>query len=144
MNLIPWRSKRGRSELGTRELAPFDAFRDEMQRVFDRFFSRGWEDWQGPPGLARLWEEDVDVEETDDEVLVRADVPGFDPGEIDVSVSGDLLTISAERKEEREDERRGYRWSERRSGSIRRSVRLPSYVDSDSTSAEYRNGVLTV
>ena len=91
---------------------------------------------------------DVDVAETDDEVVVTADLPGFDREEISVSVSDRSLTLRAEHdhSEEREsgDEGASYVHRERRHQSVSRSIPLPADVDADAAHATYRNGVLTV
>src|SRR5207253_6272029 len=84
---------------------PLARLRDEMAQMVERFFS-GWpdlfeEDW----GRERFW--DVNVDETDQEVVVRAEAPGFEPGEFDVDVRGDMLTIRAEHKEEEGKEKEG-------------------------------------
>jgi HSP20 family protein len=87
---------------------------------------------------------DVDVSETEDEIVVRAEVPGIEPGDLEVQVEGNLLTIAGEKREEAEEERRGWRHTERRFGQVRRSFTLPSHVDAGQVTAEHRNGVLTV
>lgn len=96
---------------------------------------------------------DVDVAEYDDEFVVTADLPGFDPDGIDVRVDDDRLTIAAERDSEREDaerdaEREGaerrYLRRERRHESVTRTVDLPATAVPEDATATYRNGVLTV
>ena len=80
---------------------PLDRLRDEMEQMVDRYFG----DWpalfEGGWGRERFW--DVNVDETDQEVVVRAEAPGFEPGEFDVDVRGDMLTIRAEHKHEAEE-----------------------------------------
>jgi len=138
MNLIPWRNKQRHTGNG-RELSPIDHFRREMDRMFDRFLA-GWDadlNWDGPYGLSQMWNTGLEMDEDDQYVIVRAEVPGFDPKDINVSVTGSMLTITAER-----EERKGSSFSRR--GSLRQSVQLPSYVDTTDPTAEYHNGVLTV
>lgn len=88
----------------------------------------------------------VDVAETDDEVVVTADVPGFDAEDIDVSVVDRQLRISAEHSEEteEEDEDTKYYRRERSQRSVSRTVSLPADVEEREASASYENGVLTV
>ncbi|WP_313691951.1 Hsp20/alpha crystallin family protein [Halorarum halobium] len=126
--------------------SPFDAFED-IESVFDRMNEELEE-------LSRQFEGefvgdvDVDVAETDDEVVVVADLPGFETDEIDVTVAGRELTLSAEREEEREesdeaDERRYHR-RERTRSRVTRRLRLPEDVVEEDADAEYTSGVLTV
>ena len=86
---------------------------------------------------------DVDVSEHDDEVVVTADLPGFERDDIGVSVSGRTLTIRADRESTTETDGEYVR-HERRNESVRRSISLPEDVAEDEASASYKNGVLTV
>ena len=117
---------------------PFDEMFERMTGGFDA------------PSMSRLSHRafDVDVAETDDEVVVTADLPDFDREEISVSVDGRTLTLRADHdhSEEREagDESASYVHRERRHESVSRSVSLPAAIDEASAHAAYRNGVLTV
>lgn len=119
---------------------PLSRLRDEMDALFDRFFTR----WPAPAewdwGLERSW--GVDVQDTDKEILVRAEAPGFEPKDFDIHVSGNLLTIKAEHKQETEEKQGEFRTWERRFGRFQRSLPLPAAVDADKVEAHYRNGVL--
>jgi HSP20 family protein len=84
----------------------------------------------------------VDVEETDNEMLVRADAPGFEPNDFDIYVTGNLLTIRAERRQEHEDKQGELRSRRRTFGRFERSILLPAAVDADKVEAHYRNGLL--
>ncbi len=86
----------------------------------------------------------VDVSETDDEIVVTADLPGYQKEDIEVGVKDRRLTVEAERSEESEDENERYLRQERSHQHVSRSVSLPEAVDEESASATYRNGVLTV
>jgi len=119
---------------------PLDPLRNEIATVFDQFFGRpfGAEPW----GMEQFW--DMDLEEKDNEVVVRAEAPGFEPAEFEVNASGNVLTIRAEHKEGMEkegEEKEGQprQWGYRR---FERSVTLPTGVDADKAEAHYRNGVL--
>lgn len=148
INLIPWKTRAPEGEAeGFAPTSSLARFRSEMDRLFDRFLSGPF----GRPELASMepgwpmkWMPSLDVTESDDEVFVRAELPGVDPKKIDISVSGDLLTLSGEKKQEKEEKRGSYYHVERSFGSFRRSVRLPSSVDRDAVSAEFENGVLTI
>lgn len=125
------KGNQNRGQMTTRGAHPLDQFRREMDALFDRFFA-GWprafgeEDMGAGLGL--------DVEESEKEIIVRADVPGFDPNELDVQLTDDTLTIQAE-KEQKGDGARSYR-------SFYRSVTLPAGIDAEKVKADYRNGVL--
>ena len=86
----------------------------------------------------------MDVSETESDIVVKAEIPGLDKDDIKVSLSGDVLTISGKKKDERKEEKGSYRLLERRYGSFKRSVTLPSAVDPDRVQAEFRKGVLTI
>jgi HSP20 family protein len=129
-SLTPWRKDRdGSGALANRTEHPLSLFRSEFDSLFDRFFGN----W---PALEPNWVGwGLDLDETDSEVTVRVDAPGFEPGDFDIQVSGDTLRISAERKAEK-----GKNGSyERR---FQRSVTLPAAVNADKVEAKYRNGVL--
>ena len=87
---------------------------------------------------------DVDVADADDEVVVTADVPGFDPDDIDVSVSDRQLRIDAEHSEEIADDQTQYYRRERSRRAVSRTVPLPTDVEENEAAASYENGVLTV
>ncbi|MBD3345224.1 MAG: Hsp20 family protein [Chitinivibrionales bacterium] len=104
----------------------------------DPFFSMSNRDISG-----RMWPS-MDIVEEKDEFLIRADIPGVDKNNIDISISGDVLTISGDKKEESKKEEEGgyYSHLERAYGSFSRSFTLPDYVDKESINATFKNGVL--
>lgn len=118
---------------------PLEMLRREMDTVFDRFFGNGSEE----VGLT-AWSPRVDVEETDKEFLVKADLPGVDPKNIEISLVHDVLTIKGERKEEKEEKGKHFQRSERFFGSFYRELPLPFEVDADKISAEASKGVVTI
>ena len=101
-------------------------------------------------GLVRLntgkreWAIPVDVVEGEDEILVKASIPGVKVDDIDVSIENRVLTIKATTNSEAEHKDSGYLMRERRSGSFLRSLRLPETVDADQAKTSYNDGVLTV
>jgi HSP20 family protein len=122
---------------------PFDRLRNEFNRVFDRFFGwpAAWEEG-GPEWRGQDWHWGLDLDETDSNVVVRAEAPGFEPQDFDIQVRGDQLTLCACKKAETEEEARGFR--EWRQHEFYRSVTLPAAIDADKVDAQYKNGVLTI
>jgi len=139
MNLIPWRQKK--TEGGHDN--PLTTLRSEMDRLLDSFGREPWGalEW---PFSRREWGPVVDLQETDEEIVVRAEMPGMEPGQIDLSLVGRQLVIAGEKKQSQEKQEAGAYLSECTYGAFRRTLELPQDVDPDSVSAEYVNGVLTV
>jgi HSP20 family protein len=123
--------------LGRRD--PFRALQEE----FDDMLSRISEDWNGE-WLARPSVPSLDVSETAETVQVRMDVPGIEAKDIDIEITGNMLHVSGERKEEKEEKGKTWHRIERKTGSFARSVTLPSAVKEDKVEAAYKDGVLTI
>jgi HSP20 family protein len=133
MNLIPWkREARG-------EAQPLDLFRRQMDGLFEDFFG----EWS-LAGRAGSFVPRIDVSEDEKHVVVRAELPGVDQNEVEVSLSGGRLVISGEKKSGREEQKRNYHLVERSYGSFSRAVDLGDAVDSERAAASYKDGVLTV
>jgi HSP20 family protein len=145
MTLIPWRAKRPDDTRGEQQLSATTGFRTELDRLFDSFF-HGTSNWDDRPwGALNAWGPPLDVEETDKEVMVRAEIPGVSADDLQLAISGNALVISGEKKESTTKRpKKGYVYQERRYGSFRREVPLPSAVDADDVQAEYKDGVLHV
>jgi len=110
--------------------------RNEMDRMLDRYFGHIPFEVEGYGFL------DVDMYQTDNNVVVEASIPGIDPDDINISVAGDVLTIKGEVKEETEKKDVDYHIKERKYGSFTRSITLPTQVVADKASAEFKNGIL--
>jgi HSP20 family protein len=121
---------------------PFSWFRDEMDTLFNRYFGRGLAMPEMRGFFDKGW--DVNVQEGDNEIVVRAEAPGFEPKEFEIHVRGDTLTIRAEHKEEAKQEDEGYRRWEQRYGRFERAIPLSTAVDPNRVEARYRNGILEV
>jgi HSP20 family protein len=131
-------------------------FADEMDRAFGEFGHEGG--WRLPRLLARgrnlfresakeigmPWSPRIDVHERDGKFIVHADLPGMTKDEVKVELFDDVLTIEGERKQEKNEEREGYSYSECSYGSFYRSVPLPEGVDTSKATADFRKGVLEV
>lgn len=118
----------------------------EMNRLFDEMFgglARRSGGRQGE-GAAGSWSPALDVLHEDGDVLVRAELPGVKPDDVDITLSRGVLTISGQRKAEQEQQGQGYYVRERRYGSFRRSLMLPEGIDESKIDARYENGVLEV
>lgn len=98
----------------------------------------------GESNTASAWAPRVDVKEEAERFLIRADIPGVDPKDIDVSVEDGVLTISGERKAESREEQDGWSRLERHSGRFHRSFTLPETVDAEGVSAKGTHGVLEI
>lgn len=126
------------------DVDPFRALRTQMDELFN--------DWSGSverlAGASGLMALRVDVSETPTELTVKADLPGVEQKDIDVTISGDQLTIKAEKKseaEEKKDEKgRIFHRVERSYGSFQRTMSLPFNVDPGKVSANFKDGVLTL
>jgi HSP20 family protein len=129
MALVPWRP-----------FEDFGALRREMDRVLERFFGE-------PSGVERpvgMWTPRINVTEGKDSLAITAELPGLEAKDVEVSISGDMLTIKGEKKQEREEKDEYRHMVERTYGAFSRMVRLPAPVDADKIKASFKNGVLTV
>jgi HSP20 family protein len=116
-----------------------DTFQSDIDRVFDAFF--------GAPttnGTMRRWVPAMDLVETDDHLVLRADLPGLDKEDVEIEVKDGVLTISGERRTEHEDSADGYHRVERAYGRFSRSLSLPQGIDADQVEADFDKGVLEV
>ncbi|MBN2023241.1 MAG: Hsp20/alpha crystallin family protein [Pirellulales bacterium] len=141
MNLIPWKNKQSDEPSRGGTLA---ALRTDVDRLFDTFFREPLGNLEWPFGDSGRWSPAVDVAETDQEVTVRAEVPGIEPGQLDVTLTGRQLVLSGEKKESFEKSGKDFRQVESRYGSFRRTIPLPETIDPDKVSAEFAHGVLTI
>ena len=131
-SLIPWRS--GDSLL--------DQMRTEMDDVFQRFFGLPAESKVN--GANMTWAPRVDIQETEKAYIVKADLPGVDPKDVEVDVHDGILTVRGEKKEEKEEKHKNYHRSERFIGQFYRSLPLPAGADENNVQATSHKGVLTI
>ena len=130
MTIVRWEPFRELSSLQT-----------EMNRLFNAAF-----DPSGPGngGTARRWAPAMDLLETDDHFVLRADLPGMTESDVNIELEDNVLTVSGERKAEHEEKREGFYRVERAFGTFSRSLTLPKGVDADAVTAGFENGVLEV
>ncbi len=126
-NLIRWEPAREMMTL-----------REAMDHLFDDAFTR-------PLTLRDGWSVPaVDMYQTDDEVVVKASIPGFKAEDVQINVTGDILTLRGEVKQEDEKKDKAWHIREQRWGSFERSVAMPTEVIADKAKAEFENGILTI
>ncbi|MHA3772374.1 Hsp20/alpha crystallin family protein [Verrucomicrobiota bacterium sgz303538] len=141
-NLVPW--KRGHEGMAVRRSeSPLDVWRSEMDRLFSRaMFSPMGGDLS--EGMMEHQFPEVDVTETEKEVQVTAELPGIDEKDLEVTVDQTGLTLRGEKREEREEEKKGYYLSECSYGSFHRHIPLPEALITDKAEAKFKNGVLKI
>lgn len=124
-------------------VSPFQSFGDEMNRFFGAFSSPhfAWGAGGAEDGAFGLR---VDIGETADEIEVKADLPGVDPKDVEVTLDGDILTLKAQKSAEADRKEKSWRVRERSYGSYARSIRLPQGIDPAKVKADFAEGVLTV
>jgi HSP20 family protein len=129
MELVPWRA-----------FGELSSLRRDMDKLWDRF--------SGETPFAKTfgetWLPSVDISETKDNFVVKAELPGLEAKDVNVSISGDVLTIKGEKKTEEEEKDEHYHCVERYSGSFQRVFQLPSGVKTDMIEATFDKGVLNV
>ena len=134
---------------------PFAALRAEMDRVFDSFSSgfgplpsifgsRPFGERLATPAVGTQFAPHVDVRENAEEIAIDAELPGIEEKDISLTVQDGVLTLSAEKKLEKRDEKDNYHMLERRYGTFQRALRLPDSVDEDKIEASFDKGVLKV
>lgn len=147
-SLIPWRRK-SQVPARDRDLAnPLEALHRQMNDLFENFFEEFNMPhlpslWRGGESLSTLTPM-FDVTETDSEIKVTAELPGMEEKDIDVTLENNVLTVKGEKKEEREEKKKGYYVSERQYGHFQRVLPLPVGIQEDKIKAKFKNGVLTV
>jgi HSP20 family protein len=145
------RDRSGRGRLATKEtlmntirfnpFAEVTTLRDQVNRLFDDVAQPRSDG--AAANNSRLWAPLVDVSENQNEVTVRLDLPGIDPGSVDVQLTGEVLSVRGERRFERR-EGEGYLHLERPYGTFQRSFNLSVPVQADHVKADYKDGVLTI
>jgi len=140
-NLLPTVNRKGKAE----DYHPFYSLQREMNSLFDDFF-RGFDII--PRGFYRSGEVSfmptVDVKESEKEFTIKAELPGVDEKDVEVTVTDNVVTIKGEKKEEKEDKGKNYYYMERSYGSFNRVIPLTEEIESDKAEASFKNGVLNI
>ena len=116
---------------------------NSLQEQFSRLFDTSFPGRSSESDLT-TWAPAVDIQETENELVLKADLPGIEEKDIDVRIENNTLTIRGERKFEKQVNEDNYLRVERSYGSFSRSFSLPNTINTEAISAEYKNGVLTV
>lgn len=144
-DLIPSIWKRGDVFSKRVDEHPFYSLQREMNSLFDDFF-KGFD--LASFGRERehfgIFSPSIDIKENDKEVSIKAELPGVDKKDIEVSLTNDTLTIKGEKKEEKEDKGKDYYRMERSYGSFGRTIPLPTGINSQKADAVFKKGVLTI
>ncbi|MGV8024939.1 MAG: Hsp20/alpha crystallin family protein [Anaerolineaceae bacterium] len=110
--------------------------RDTMDRMLDNYFGRS------PVTFEENGVVDLDLYQTDKNIVIEASIPGIDPEDINISVAGEILTIKGEVKQEKETKEADYHIKERRFGSFSRSITIPTQIVTEKATANFKNGIL--
>ena len=128
-------------------VSPFRALQrmaEEMDHLLDDFGGRRWTAPRWGDGVVQTWAPDMEVFQKDNELTIKADLPGLKKDEVSVNVTDDAVIIQGERKREHEEERDGFYRTERSYGSFHRVIPLPDGVMGDQAKATFRDGVLEI
>jgi len=148
-DLIPWR-RDGEQNIPVKKESRRDTLldlREEMNQLFEDFFSSSpmtMSPFSEETSLAGDFVPSMDIKESEREITVSAELPGMEAEDIDISITGNTLTITGEKKSEIEEKSERYYRSERSYGSFRRSIPLPDSVQEEKIEATYQQGVLKV
>jgi HSP20 family protein len=123
-------------------LRELSSLQNEMNRLFNTAFDSPATPGNG--GAMRRWVPAMDLLETADHFVLRADLPGLTQDDVKIELEDSTLTVSGERKSEHEDKQEGYYRVERAFGSFSRSLTLPKGIDADAVTAGFENGVLEI
>ena len=133
-DLVPWKRRRENQ---------IDLFRRELDSLFERFWRKDF-----LPSTESMfdtgWFPNVDVSEGKKDITVKAEIPGIDPKDIDISLEDRWLRIKGEKKQEEEETDENYYRIERSYGYFNRTIELPAEVDASDVDASYKNGVLKI
>lgn len=118
-----------------------NSLRRQMDEVFNRSLGQFFDNGSETMGS---WAPAMDVLEREDEVVLRAELPGLGEEDVEITIENNTLSLRGEKRFEEADDKGAYRRVERRYGSFYRSFSLPSTVDQDAVDANFRNGVLEI
>ncbi len=129
------------------DLVPWKSFKDDMESIkkeMDNLWGRFFGETSLSKPFQREWTPKADATETPEAIMVRAELPGIDPKDIDVNITGDILTIKGEKKQEEEKTEGHHHHRECYYGSFQRSFRLPTTIQTDKIEAKFDQGILKI
>ncbi|MBF0100624.1 MAG: Hsp20/alpha crystallin family protein [Desulfobacterales bacterium] len=141
-NLIPWRKQKNEVKSSIED--HINHFHREMNTLFDRFFEKRSNDF--PVNLVDEgnWQPKVDISEGKKDIIIKAEIPGIEPKDLDISLNGRVLVIKGEKKNEKESKEKNYHRIERSYGYFNRTLELPTDVIESEVNASYKNGILNI
>jgi HSP20 family protein len=140
--MTPWKAKKAGDGGALAAPKDFPFFMNRLREEFDHMFDRFGHAWPAPVAAGDGWKWDVDVEDQENALIVRAEAPGFEPGDFDVQVRGGELVLRAFKKSEKKTKEG--KVSEYQEQQCFESVTLPPGIDEHKIAATYHSGVLTV
>jgi HSP20 family protein len=144
-NLIPWRRKRTQAGTSVEPETSLARFGGELGSLANRLFCGPWGLMElGWPGAVPGGQPSMDLAESENQVTVTLELPGVEPKDVQIDLTGDRLTVRGEKRSETEERKEDHHCLERRFGSFQRTVRLPSTVDPNKVTAHFKNGVLKI
>lgn len=132
MKMMPWARREGFNDL--------ESIQSEMNRLFNTSLSRWFNDEKNL--LESTWSPLIDIQESKDDIIVTADVPGITKDDINIEIHGEILTIKGEKKHEKEEKEKDFIRTERFYGNFSKSISLPCEIDAAKAEASYKDGVL--
>lgn len=141
MKLIPWKNKSEQTALSP--AGSLLRMRQEMDDWLSRLWQDPWSPWPETTGIS-LATPRMDMAETDEELSLSFELPGVTADDVNISVSGNILTLRGEKGETKEEKRSESTYRERSFGSFSRSIQLPTSVNAEKVDATFKDGVLTV
>jgi HSP20 family protein len=121
-----------------------DSLRRQMDRLFDDFMPSSSTLSLLPKATEATWAPAIELQETDSEILLKAQIPGIEAKDLDIQVTQDAVSITGEKQEEAKTEEKGMFRSEFRYGQFQRLIPLPASVNNEQVKSEFKNGVLTL
>ena len=129
MSIIPWKP-----------LDELTTMRRDLDTLWDRFFPEKFHEGY----LTHEWVPSIDLAETKDKLVVKAELPGLEAKDVDLSITDDILTIKGEKEEETEEKDEHHFFVERYTGTFQRAIKLPAHIKTDKIDAKFDKGVLTI
>jgi len=133
-DILPWKRKKDTHA---------DELRREIDNLYDRFFEPNFLPASYIFGKGK-WDPTIDISEGRKDITVKAEIPGIEAKDFDISIDGRLLTIKGEKKQEQKEEEETYYRVERSYGYFNRTIQLPAAVIPDTVDATYKRGILKI